>query len=94
MRSPGARRGPRWGPACSGTTGARRAGRKRPGPAAVPLLPRAAPAHAHIDGLLPDVLDGRIEPGRVFDRAVGLDEVPDGYRVMAGPRGPEVLVRP
>jgi threonine dehydrogenase-like Zn-dependent dehydrogenase len=29
------------------------------------------------------VLKGRIEPGPVFDRTVGLDEVPDGYRAMA-----------
>ena len=34
-------------------------------------------------GLLPDVLEGRIEPGRVFDRTTGLDGVPDGYRAMA-----------
>jgi threonine dehydrogenase-like Zn-dependent dehydrogenase len=30
------------------------------------------------------VLDGRIEPGRVFDRTVSLEQVPDGYRAMAG----------
>jgi threonine dehydrogenase-like Zn-dependent dehydrogenase len=28
------------------------------------------------------VLDGRIEPGRVFDRIARLDEVPEGYRAM------------
>ena len=28
------------------------------------------------------MLEGRIEPGRVFDRIVGLDGVPDGYRAM------------
>jgi hypothetical protein len=31
-------------------------------------------------GLLPDVLKGMTEPGRVFDRVVRLEEVPDGYR--------------
>ena len=41
-----------------------------------------APARAYIDELLPDILEGRIEPGRVFDRVVALDEVPDGYRAM------------
>ena len=41
-----------------------------------------APARAYIEELLPDVLEGRIEPGRVFDRVVRLDEVPDGYRAM------------
>ena len=35
-----------------------------------------------IDELLPDVLEGRIQPGRVFDRVIGLEEVPDGYRAM------------
>src|SRR5947208_951795 len=41
-----------------------------------------APVRTYIDELLPDVLEGRIEPGRVFDRVIGLDEVPDGYRAM------------
>lgn len=41
-----------------------------------------APARAYIEELLPDVLDGRIQPGRVFDRTGPLDEVPDGYRLM------------
>jgi threonine dehydrogenase-like Zn-dependent dehydrogenase len=41
-----------------------------------------APVRAYIDDLLPDVLEGRIEPGRVFDRTGVLDEVPDGYRLM------------
>ena len=42
----------------------------------------AAPVQAHMGELLPDVMEGRIEPGRVFDRTVGLDQVPDGYRAM------------
>lgn len=41
-----------------------------------------APARAYIEGLLPDVLEGRITPGRVFDRVTNLDGVPDGYRAM------------
>ena len=41
-----------------------------------------APARAYIGALLPDVLEGRIEPGRVFDWVGGLDEAPDGYRAM------------
>ena len=41
-----------------------------------------APARAYIEELLPDVLEGRIEPGRVFDRITNLDGVPDGYRAM------------
>jgi threonine dehydrogenase-like Zn-dependent dehydrogenase len=41
-----------------------------------------APARAYIEELLPDVLEGTIEPGRVFDRTTDLDGVPDGYRAM------------
>jgi len=41
-----------------------------------------APARAYIEALLPDVLEGRIEPGRVFDWVGRLDKVPDGYRAM------------
>jgi threonine dehydrogenase-like Zn-dependent dehydrogenase len=53
-----------------------------------------APARAYIDELLPDVLDGTIEPGRVFDRTIGLNEVPDGYRAMADRAALKVLIRP
>jgi threonine dehydrogenase-like Zn-dependent dehydrogenase len=53
-----------------------------------------APVRAYIEELLPDVLDGRIEPGRVFDRVVGLDEVPDGYRAMNERESIKVMVRP
>lgn len=41
-----------------------------------------APARAYIAELLPDVLEGRIEPGRVFDWAGGLEQVPAGYKAM------------
>jgi len=35
-----------------------------------------------ITSQLPDLPEGRIDPGRVFDRVVGLDRVPDAYRAM------------
>src|SRR3954453_8113298 len=41
-----------------------------------------APVRAYIEELMPDILEGRIEPGRVFDRVTNLDGVPDGYRAM------------
>ncbi|MFL5871593.1 MAG: zinc-binding dehydrogenase, partial [Solirubrobacterales bacterium] len=53
-----------------------------------------APVRAYIDELLPDVLEGRIEPGRVFDRVVDLDGVPDGYRAMNDREAIKVLVKP
>jgi threonine dehydrogenase-like Zn-dependent dehydrogenase len=40
------------------------------------------------------VLDGKIEPGKVFDRTVGLEDVPDGYRAMADREALKVLIRP
>jgi threonine dehydrogenase-like Zn-dependent dehydrogenase len=52
-----------------------------------------APARAYIDELLPDVLEGRIEPGRVFDRVVPLDGVPDGYRAMNERASIKVMVK-
>ena len=51
-----------------------------------------APARAYIEELLPDVLEGRIEPGRVFDRVARLDEVPDGYRAMNEREAIKVLI--
>ena len=43
---------------------------------------------------MPDILDGTVEPGRVFDRTIGLDEVPDGYKAMAERESLKVLIQP
>jgi threonine dehydrogenase-like Zn-dependent dehydrogenase len=51
-----------------------------------------APARAYIEELLPDVLEGRIEPGRVFDRTTDLDGVPEGYRAMNDREAIKVLI--
>lgn len=51
-----------------------------------------APARAYIEQLLPDVLAGRIEPGRVFDRVTGLDGVSDGYRAMNDRKAIKVMI--
>jgi threonine dehydrogenase-like Zn-dependent dehydrogenase len=53
-----------------------------------------APARAYIEELMPDVLEGRIEPGRVFDRFIPLDDVPDGYRAMNEREALKVLIEP
>ncbi len=53
-----------------------------------------APVRAYIPELLPDILEGRIQPGRVFDRLVDLDGVPDGYRDMNDRKALKVMVRP
>jgi threonine dehydrogenase-like Zn-dependent dehydrogenase len=53
-----------------------------------------APVRAYMDELLPEILEGRIQPGRVFDRVVGLDGVPDGYRAMNDRESIKVMVKP
>jgi threonine dehydrogenase-like Zn-dependent dehydrogenase len=53
-----------------------------------------APTRAYIDELLPEVLGGVIDPARVFDRTVGLDGVPDGYKAMNERESLKVLIRP
>ncbi|KGH46820.1 IMP dehydrogenase [Modestobacter caceresii] len=49
---------------------------------------------SYIEELLPDVLEGRIEPGKVFDRTVALDATPEGYTAMDERTALKVLVRP
>src|ERR671934_470218 len=51
-----------------------------------------APVRAYIEELLPDVLDGRIEPGRVLDRVTDLEGVPDGYRAMNEREAIKILI--
>jgi threonine dehydrogenase-like Zn-dependent dehydrogenase len=53
-----------------------------------------APVRAYIEELLPDVLDGKIKPGRVFDRVISLEEVPGGYRAMNERKAIKVMVKP
>jgi threonine dehydrogenase-like Zn-dependent dehydrogenase len=53
-----------------------------------------APVRAYNEELPPDVLEGKIEPGRVFDRVIGLDEVPEGYRAMNEREAIKVMVKP
>lgn len=52
------------------------------------------PARAYIEELMPDVLSGKIQPGRVFDHTTDLDGVPEGYRRMADRESLKTLVRP
>lgn len=53
-----------------------------------------APARAYIPELLPDVLEGRIEPGRVFDLELPLERVAEAYAAMDQRRAIKVLLRP
>lgn len=60
----------------------------------ITLTGGVAPARAYIEELMPDILSGALEPGKVFDRTVSLDEVPEGYRAMADREAIKVVVRP
>jgi len=52
-----------------------------------------APARIYIPELLGDVLDGAINPGRVFDYETDLDHIADAYRAMDERRAIKSLVR-
>lgn len=69
-------------------------------PAALPTFFRnvaiaggPAPVRAYIEELLPDVLEGRIQPGRVFDQVTDLDGVPEGYRAMNERKSIKVMIK-
>src|SRR5438876_4455843 len=53
-----------------------------------------APVRAYIEELLRDILEGKIQPGRVLDRVIGLDEAPDGYRAMNDREAIKVMIEP
>jgi threonine dehydrogenase-like Zn-dependent dehydrogenase len=59
----------------------------------VTLTGGPAPVRAYIKHLLPAVLDGTVNPGKVFDRTVGLDDTPAGYAAMDERTALKVLVR-
>ena len=52
-----------------------------------------APARIYIPELLGDVLDGVINPGRVFDYKTSLDDIADAYRAMDERRAIKSLIR-
>jgi threonine dehydrogenase-like Zn-dependent dehydrogenase len=60
----------------------------------VTLTGGPAPVRAYIEELLPGVLDGTVNPGRVFDRTVGLDDVPGAYKAMDAREALKVMVTP
>ncbi|MFD3456336.1 zinc-binding dehydrogenase [Streptomyces sp. NPDC058691] len=58
----------------------------------ITLTGGASHARAYIEQLLPDVLDGTINPGRVFDQGFSLDQVPQAYQAMADRRVLKALI--
>ena len=53
----------------------------------------AAPVRTYIPGLLDDVLEGRVDPGRVFDFETDLEGVAEAYAAMDERRAIKSLVR-
>jgi len=53
----------------------------------------AAPVRAYIPELLGDVLNGRIDPGRVFDFETDLEDIAEAYAAMDERRATKSLVR-
>jgi threonine dehydrogenase-like Zn-dependent dehydrogenase len=53
-----------------------------------------APARAYLPELLTDVLAGTIDPGRVFDLTLPLEQAPEAYAAMDERRAIKVLLKP
>ncbi|MEU2543434.1 zinc-dependent alcohol dehydrogenase family protein [Streptomyces iakyrus] len=53
-----------------------------------------APVRAYLSDLIDRVLSGRINPGKVFDLTLPLDEVAEGYKAMDERRAIKTLLRP
>ena len=53
-----------------------------------------APVRAYLPELLDLTLSGTIDPGKVFDLTLPLDEVAEGYRAMDERRAIKVMLRP
>jgi len=47
-----------------------------------------------MEELMPDILDGKVEPGKVFDRTISLEQTPQGYAAMDNREALKVLVKP
>lgn len=60
----------------------------------VTLTGGPAPVRAYIEQLLPAVLDGTVNPGRVFDTVLSLEDTPKGYAAMDARTSLKVMVRP
>ncbi|MGW3645518.1 alcohol dehydrogenase catalytic domain-containing protein [Streptomyces sp. NPDC000878] len=60
----------------------------------VTLTGGPAPVRAYIDELLPAVLAGSVDPGRVLDRTLSLEQVPDACRAMDQREALKVLITP
>jgi threonine dehydrogenase-like Zn-dependent dehydrogenase len=60
----------------------------------VTLTGGPATVRAYLEAAMPQVLAGTIDPGRVFDREMPLDDIAEAYRLMDGRQALKVLIRP
>ncbi|BCB88625.1 alcohol dehydrogenase catalytic domain-containing protein [Phytohabitans suffuscus] len=60
----------------------------------ITLTGGTAQVRAYIEHLLPSVLDGVVDPGRVFDRTLALDDAAAAYRAMDTRASLKVLLKP
>ena len=64
------------------------------GSVALPRHRRPAPVRNYLSDLLDRVWNRRMEPGKVFDLELPLDQVAEAYRAMDERRAIKVLLRP
>jgi len=60
----------------------------------VTLTGGPAPVRAYIEELLPGVLAGQVDPGRVFDLTLDLEQTPEAYAAMDDRTALKVMLRP
>ena len=53
-----------------------------------------APVRAYLEEAIQQVLDGTINPGKVFDRTIGIDDIAAGYAAMDAREALKVMVTP
>ncbi|MGB3413806.1 MAG: alcohol dehydrogenase catalytic domain-containing protein [Microbacteriaceae bacterium] len=60
----------------------------------ITLTGGVAPVRAYMEPAITQVLSGEINPGRVFDQVITLDEVPQGYATMSAREALKIMVKP
>lgn len=53
-----------------------------------------ATVRAYLEAAIPQVIDGTINPGKVFDRELPLEDISEAYRLMDAREALKVLIRP
>ena len=51
-----------------------------------------APVRAYLERAIQDVLEGAIDPGKVFDKTIGIEDTPSGYAAMDAREALKVMI--